>query len=164
MNTVLRITMMAWHQACCRKRLMRANQAPITRPIPMAISRSRTRSVAPDAAEPRNPSFNGPSPGDERRRTHLPTPLIHPDRSPGPFIPDLLRPRAAPMCCRVEGADRIVCDLAEALLEEMTGSDGSRSKDCERAAVADAGLEEKRTRARARVSGEVRRPWRHCWR
>jgi hypothetical protein len=42
----------------------------------------------------------------------------------------------------VEGADRIVCDLAEALLEEMSGSDGSRSKDCQRAAVADAGLDE----------------------
>src|SRR5262249_57485420 len=86
---------------------------------------------------------------DERRRTHLPTPFIHPDRSPGPFIPDLLRPRVAPICCRVEGADRIVCDLAEALLEEMSGSDGGRSKDCERA---DAGLEEKRTRARAQVN------------
>jgi hypothetical protein len=50
---------------------------------------------------------------DERRRTHLPAPLIHPDRSPGPFIPDFLRPRAAPFCCGVKGVDRIVCDLAK---------------------------------------------------
>jgi hypothetical protein len=47
-----------------------------------------------------------------------------------------------------------VCDLAAALLEVRIGWKPI-AKDCERAAVADAGLEEKRTGARARVSGEV---------
>ena len=90
---------------------------------------------------------------DERRRTHLPTPFIHPDRSPGPFIPDLLRPRAAPICCRVEGADRIVCDLAEALLEVRMGwkpIEGLRTS-CGRLCRTG----RKTNRARARVRGEV---------
>src|ERR1700722_545911 len=51
-----------WHQACCRKRPLRASQAPTNRPSPMKISRTRTKLAAPGAAVPKNPSFNRLSP------------------------------------------------------------------------------------------------------
>jgi hypothetical protein len=59
----LRSTMADWHAACRRKRLVRASTAPMSSPIPIAISRSRTKSATRGAAVPRNPWFNRFSPG-----------------------------------------------------------------------------------------------------
>jgi hypothetical protein len=51
-----------WHQACCRKRPLRASRAPASRPIPMAISRMRTKSAARGAAVSKNAALNRLSP------------------------------------------------------------------------------------------------------
>lgn len=51
-----------WHQACSRKRPLRARRALNKRPIPMAISRTRTKLAAREAAVSRNTSINKWSP------------------------------------------------------------------------------------------------------
>src|SRR6266403_4403716 len=51
-----------WHQACCRKRPLRASRAPANRATPMAISRARTKSAARGAAVSKNSSLNRLSP------------------------------------------------------------------------------------------------------
>ena len=51
-----------WHQACSRKRPLRARRAPTNRPIPMAISTARTKSAARGAAVSKNASLNRLSP------------------------------------------------------------------------------------------------------
>jgi len=57
-----RSTTVDWHQACCRKRPWRASQAPSKRPIPMAISRTRTTLAPCGAAVSRNAAINSLSP------------------------------------------------------------------------------------------------------
>src|SRR5437763_5638264 len=56
-TTKLRSTIVDWHHACGRKRLVRANQVPTSSATPMATSNSRTTSGASGAEVPRNPSL-----------------------------------------------------------------------------------------------------------
>jgi hypothetical protein len=62
-------TMADWQQACCRKRRLRASQAPSKRPIPMAISRTRTTLASRGAAVSRNTAINRLSPRRLRLRS-----------------------------------------------------------------------------------------------
>jgi hypothetical protein len=58
-----------WHQACSRKRPLRARRALNKRPIPMAISRTRTKLAAREAAVSRNASINRWLHANERLRS-----------------------------------------------------------------------------------------------
>jgi hypothetical protein len=68
-TTRFRSTMADWQQACCRKRRLRASGAPSKRPIPMAISKTRTTLAPHGAAVSRNTSINRLSPRRLRLRS-----------------------------------------------------------------------------------------------
>ena len=63
---MFRSTITDWHQACCRKRPLRASQAPMSSPAPIAISSTRIKSATSGAAVRRNPSFKKALPGRRR--------------------------------------------------------------------------------------------------
>src|SRR6266566_2462167 len=62
MTARLRSTMAERHQACCRKRLVRASQAPKRSPTPIVVSSSRTTSAVSRAAVPSIPSLKASPP------------------------------------------------------------------------------------------------------